>query len=30
MDWIELAEHRDGCRPFFNLVIKIRVPQNAG
>jgi hypothetical protein len=26
MDWIELAQDRDRCREFVNVVMNIRVP----
>jgi hypothetical protein len=30
MDWIELAEDRDRCWALVNVVMNLRVPQNAG
>jgi hypothetical protein len=30
MDWIELAQDRDRWWPLVNVVINLRVPQNAG
>jgi hypothetical protein len=30
MDWIELAQGKDGWRTLLNAVMNIRVPQNAG
>jgi hypothetical protein len=26
MDWIDLAQDRDRCRPLVNMVMNIRVP----
>jgi hypothetical protein len=30
MDWIDLAEDRAQCRALMNMVMNLRVPQNAG
>ena len=30
MDWIELAQERDGRRDLVNAVMNLRVPYNAG
>ena len=30
MDWIDLAQNRDGWRTVVNTVMNIRVPSNAG
>jgi hypothetical protein len=30
MDWIALAEDRDGCQELVNAVMNLRVPQNVG
>jgi len=30
VDWIGLAQDRDGCRKLVNTVMNLRVPYNAG
>jgi len=30
MDWIDLAQDRDGCQALFIAVVNLRFPQNAG
>jgi hypothetical protein len=30
MDWIDLAQDRDGWRSLVNVIMYLRVPQNAG
>jgi len=30
MDWIELVQDRIRCRPIVNVVMNLRVPENAG
>jgi hypothetical protein len=30
MDWIDLAQERDKWRALVNIVMNIRIPQNAG
>jgi hypothetical protein len=30
MNWIGLAQDRDSCRALVNVVMSLRVPQNAG
>jgi len=30
MDWIDLAQDRDGCQALFSAIVNFRFPQNAG
>jgi hypothetical protein len=30
MDWIDLAQDRDGCQSLFSAILNLRFPQNAG
>ena len=30
MDWIDLAQDRDGCQSLFSAVVNLRFPRNVG